>query len=74
VAQGRPASLRENSTGVRLEENGMAISDLVKGKVTASLSVRALVGERAVEPGDVLALAAASCGGTWRDWWTIAFA
>jgi hypothetical protein len=52
----------------------MAISDLVSGKVPGPLSVRALVGERAVEPGDVLALAAASCGGTWRDWWTIAFA
>jgi glutamine synthetase len=35
----------------------MAIADLVSGKVTEPLGVRALVGERAVEPGDVLALA-----------------
>ena len=35
----------------------MAIVDLVSGKVTETLSVRALVGERAAEPGDVLALA-----------------
>ena len=35
----------------------MAIADLVSGKVTEPLSVRALAGERAVEPGDVLALA-----------------
>ena len=35
----------------------MAIADLVSGKVTEPLSVRALVGERAAEPGDVLALA-----------------
>ena len=48
---------RESAPGVRLEEDGMAIADLVSGKVTEPLSVRALVGERAAEPGDVLALA-----------------
>ena len=36
----------------------MAISDLVSGKITEPLGVRALVGEgAAVGPGDVLALA-----------------
>ena len=35
----------------------MAIADLVSGKVTEPLSVRALVGERAAEPSDVLDLA-----------------
>ena len=35
----------------------MAIADLVSGKATEPLSVRALVGERGPEPGDVLALA-----------------
>src|SRR5215218_1249619 len=35
----------------------MAIADLVGGNVTEPLSVRALAGERAPEPGDVLALA-----------------
>src|ERR687885_691981 len=35
----------------------MAIADIVSGKVSEPLGVRALVGERLVEPGDVLALA-----------------
>ena len=35
----------------------MAIADLVSGQVSEPLSVRAQVGERAAEPGDVLALA-----------------
>ena len=35
----------------------MGIADLVNGTVSEPLSVRALVGERAAEPGDVLALA-----------------
>jgi hypothetical protein len=35
----------------------MAIADLVSGKVTEPLSVRALVGAQAAEPRDVLGLA-----------------
>ena len=35
----------------------MAIVDLLSGQVAEPLSVRAHVGERAAEPGDVLALA-----------------
>jgi len=35
----------------------MAIADLVSGKIAEPLGVRALVGDRAVEPADVLALA-----------------
>jgi glutamine synthetase len=35
----------------------MAIADLVAGKVSEPLSVRALAGDRGVEPSDVLALA-----------------
>src|SRR5215212_6923241 len=35
----------------------MAIADFVSGKIIEPLSVRALVGDRAVEPSDVLSLA-----------------
>jgi glutamine synthetase len=52
-----PALGRAIAPRLGLEENAMAIADLVNGRMTAPLSVRALVGERAVEPGDVLALA-----------------
>jgi len=37
-------------------EVGMAIADVVSGKVTEPLGIRALVGERTVEPGDVFDL------------------
>ena len=37
----------------RDREVGMAIADVVSGKVTEPLGVRALVEERTVEPGDV---------------------
>jgi glutamine synthetase len=40
-----------------VEEDGMVMADLVSGKVTEPLSVRAPVGERAAEPGDVSDLA-----------------
>ena len=41
----------------RDREVGMAIADVVSGKVTEPLGVRALVEERTVEPGDVFDLA-----------------
>jgi glutamine synthetase len=53
------ARAEQNSQALlRPEEDGMAIADVVSGKTTEPLSIRALVGERSAEPSDVLDLAA----------------